>query len=153
MQSLVHSLIASGKAIKVPQLCIAVVDDDAGVLSALSDALRFLGYAVHEAASFAEGKALFDGDLRPDLLITDINLGPGPTGIDLIDTARSRLPDLPVLVISGRHGDITFAPAVARSMFLPKPPPFKALRQALADLTQSIIPAPAPAPASRGLAP
>lgn len=128
----------------MPQLSIAVVDDDAGVLHAMGDALRILGYAVHEAASFDEGKALFDGELRPDLLITDVNLGPGPTGIDLVDSVRSRLPDLPVLVLSGRHAELTFAtPATARSIFLPKPTQFKVLRQALADLTQAAVPSPA----------
>ncbi|MFN3938887.1 MAG: hypothetical protein ACK4KW_15090, partial [Gemmobacter sp.] len=57
---------------------------------------------------------------RIDALITDIELGNGPTGLTLARLAASRHPGLPIVVVSGgvtpKPGDMP-----AGAVFVPKP--------------------------------
>jgi FixJ family two-component response regulator len=79
---------------------VAVVDDDPRMLESLEDLLESAGYV---AFSFSSAQSLLvNGLLGLDVLITNI----GMSSIDgfefraLVETAR---PDLPVLLITGRH--------------------------------------------------
>jgi hypothetical protein len=38
---------------------------------------------------------------RPDILVTDYNLGPGPNGVDVAAAAARRLPGLPTIYATG----------------------------------------------------
>jgi CheY-like chemotaxis protein len=80
-----------------------VVDDEEVVRASTADMLEELGYEVREADSSETALALVAEGMTPDLLVTD-HLMPGMTGVDLALTLRKRLPDLPVLVVSGYAG-------------------------------------------------
>jgi CheY-like chemotaxis protein len=56
---------------------------------------------VSEAENAAAAMALLEGGLVPDLLFTDINLGPGPDGVALAMLARRRMPAVRVLFATG----------------------------------------------------
>src|SRR3954469_24828353 len=85
---------------------VLVVDDEAGVRSALSGVLRDEGYAVDAVDS---GEACLDRASRApyDVIVLDIWL-PGIDGLTTLSRLRERRVDAPVVMISG-HGNIESA--------------------------------------------
>src|SRR5918912_598989 len=85
---------------------ILIVDDEAGVRSALSGVLRDEGYQVDAVDS---GEACLDRVTRApyDLIVLDIWL-PGMDGLATLSRLRERRVDAPVVMISG-HGNIESA--------------------------------------------
>jgi PAS domain S-box-containing protein len=77
-----------------------LVDDEEVVRFTTADMLQDLGYAVTEASSAEEALALLDKGQRFDLLLTD-HLMPGITGTQLAAIVRSRIPEMPALLVSG----------------------------------------------------
>ncbi|WP_206185511.1 PAS domain-containing sensor histidine kinase [Sphingosinicella sp. CPCC 101087] len=77
-----------------------LVDDHDLVRASTAEMLGDLGYRVVEAGSGEEAIQLIDGGLHADLMVTD-HLMPGISGAQLADLARSRLPGLPVLLVTG----------------------------------------------------
>ena len=79
---------------------VLVVEDDAVMASAIESLLRRFGHACTSATS-AEG-ALDSLDAAPfDLMVSDVNLGTGGSGLELVAAAKSGDPDLAVLMVSG----------------------------------------------------
>ena len=99
---------------------LLVVDDDTDVLQALIDTLEDAGFAVARATT-AEDALTMAADAAPDVLVTDINLGAGMSGIDLGAEARRRWPNLPVVYISGRPWMINGHALREREAFIRKP--------------------------------
>jgi two-component system nitrogen regulation response regulator NtrX len=85
---------------------VLIVDDEAGVRSALGGVLRDEGYAVDAVDS---GEACLDRVTRApfDVIILDIWL-PGMDGLATLSRLRDRRVDAPVVMISG-HGNIESA--------------------------------------------
>jgi two-component system nitrogen regulation response regulator NtrX len=85
---------------------VLVVDDEAGVRSALSGVLRDEGYTVEAVDS---GEACLDRATRAfyDVIVLDIWL-PGIDGLATLARLRERRVDAPVVMISG-HGNIESA--------------------------------------------
>ncbi|KQN27007.1 histidine kinase [Sphingomonas sp. Leaf33] len=77
-----------------------LVDDEELVRMSTADMLTDLDYHVVEAASAEEALDLIRKGLNPDLLVTD-HLMTGMSGAQLARTLKARLPDLPVLIVSG----------------------------------------------------
>jgi DNA-binding response OmpR family regulator len=78
---------------------VLVVDDQADVRAMISIVLRIHHFEIIEAESAAAALALFE-EASFDLAIVDIFLQ-ATNGSDLISTLRGRVPDLPVIAISG----------------------------------------------------
>jgi two-component system nitrogen regulation response regulator NtrX len=85
---------------------VLIVDDEAGVRSALSGVLRDEGYAVDAVES---GEACLERVARApyDVIVLDIWL-PGIDGLVTLERLRERRVDAPVVMISG-HGNIESA--------------------------------------------
>src|SRR5918995_5009423 len=85
---------------------VLIVDDEAGVRSALSGVLRDEGYSVDAVES---GEACLDRVARApyDVIVLDIWL-PGLDGLATLERLRLRHVDAPVVMISG-HGNIESA--------------------------------------------
>ena len=85
---------------------VLIVDDEAGVRSALSGVLRDEGYVVDAVDS---GEACLDRVVRAayDVIVLDIWL-PGMDGLATLAKLRERRVDAPVVMISG-HGNIESA--------------------------------------------
>jgi two-component system chemotaxis response regulator CheY len=80
---------------------ILLVDDSATILISISNILGKAGYGVEKAANAQEALTKFQGGLKIDLLITDLNM-PGMNGIDLIKEIR-KLPGykfMPILFLT-----------------------------------------------------
>lgn len=66
---------------------ILCVDDSATVLLSLSAILTKAGYGVEKAVNGDEGLAKLKSSVKPDLVITDLNM-PGMNGIEFIRHVR-----------------------------------------------------------------
>jgi len=73
-----------------------VVEDDDSFRMALAEALRSLGY---DAREFASAEAFIAGDVASDCVITDIRM-PGMSGMELARILASRVPAVPVIMIT-----------------------------------------------------
>jgi CheY-like chemotaxis protein len=102
---------------------ILLVEDDAEVRTMLERLLTELGYRVTTAYDGKNALALLENGLRPDLLVTDVVLPEGPSGFELADLARARLPGLKLLFTSGysQHLAGRRPAAVANAPLLAKP--------------------------------
>ncbi len=104
---------------------ILVVEDEARVRAYSCEALRELGYVVHEAASADAALALLGQGQPVDLLFTDVVM-PGMLGTELAAAARRHRPGLAVLFTSGHVRDAAAAdlpgiPGVTTTELLVKP--------------------------------
>lgn len=80
---------------------IFLVDDSATILLSISGILTKAGYATEKASNAEEALRKFNGGVKVDLLITDLNM-PGMNGIDLIKEVR-KLPSykfMPILFLT-----------------------------------------------------
>ncbi len=79
---------------------ILVVDDEDLLRKILQDFLSTNGYEVLEAANYAEAMELLD-EAEVDLILSDIRM-PGKSGVDLLETVKSRELNAPVIMITGQ---------------------------------------------------
>jgi two-component system chemotaxis response regulator CheY len=80
---------------------IFLVDDSTTILLSIGAILTKAGYEFEKASSADEGLKLLNGGLKPDLLITDLNM-PGMNGIEFIKEIR-KLPNyrfMPILFLT-----------------------------------------------------
>ena len=81
---------------------ILVVEDDPDLRDSLRQLLQDEGHEVNVASN---GKAAIDKvageSFRPDLVLADYNLPGGMTGPQMAATLREKLPDVPVLILTG----------------------------------------------------
>ena len=116
---------------------IAVVDDDLRVLESLEDLLESAG---HSVLLFQSAMTLLDGCglSTIDCLIADIGM-PVVDGFELQRLARVRRPDLPVILITGRHeiADQQRAIALGNQGFFQKPFNGAALLAAVAEAVRT----------------
>jgi PAS domain S-box-containing protein len=100
---------------------ILLVEDHELFRGLVREVLARAGYRVLEADSGQAALRLLDEAGPVELLLTDVVM-PGLTGVELARLARERLPDLPVLYISGYAGEHELAAeAAATSPFIGKP--------------------------------
>jgi PAS domain S-box-containing protein len=84
---------------------ILVVEDNSNVREMITEVLSPLGYHTMTAASAAEALAMLRRESSVELLLSDVVLPGGSSGIDLARTARKLKPELKVLLSSGYVGD------------------------------------------------
>lgn len=80
---------------------IAIVDDDIRLLESVQELLESAGFRV---LRFSSGVEICESGVLEDIdcLVTDIGM-PGMDGFELARIARTKRPDLPVILITGRH--------------------------------------------------
>ena len=83
---------------------VLLVEDDRDIAEPLARALGREGYDVSEAG---DGRVALDGVLAapPDLIILDIGL-PGIDGLDVCRHVRDLHPQLPILMLTARDGEL-----------------------------------------------
>lgn len=79
---------------------VLLVEDEFLIRMASADWLRDEGFEVIEAANGAEALAVLASDHELALVATDVNLGDGPTGLDVAAQAARLRPGVPVLLVS-----------------------------------------------------
>jgi CheY-like chemotaxis protein len=80
---------------------VLVVEDDEDLRALIVQMLDFLGYRVREAGSGPRALELLGSAAAFDVLVTDIVLPGGMSGHELVDEAKRRRPELPVVYMSG----------------------------------------------------
>jgi FixJ family two-component response regulator len=113
-----------------PKSVVAIVDDDPRVLESLEDLLESAGHVVR---TFSSAQTLLKSKALPeiDCLITDIGM-PGMDGFELQRLMGESRPDLPVILITGRH-EIAELPQAKHNRFFRKPFDGQALLAAIGD--------------------
>ena len=105
---------------ELTRFVVAVVDDDHRALESLADLLEAAGYDVrlHSSATMlCERGGLSD----IDCLVSDIGM-PDMNGIELRRLALSERPELPIILITGRHElRAQYASSIERDRFFEKP--------------------------------
>ena len=79
---------------------VLLVEDDPSVRLLVGEVLAELGYTAVEAADAPAAIEQLDSGRKFDLMISDVGL-PGMNGRQLAEIARSHLPDLPILFVTG----------------------------------------------------
>lgn len=97
---------------------ILVVDDEDSVRDGLCWSLRLSGYQVEEAAVGAQALAILSGATKHhrgvfDLMLLDMNM-PGMGGVEVMEQARLRQPDLAIIVLTG-HATLDSAIAAVKA--------------------------------------
>ncbi|MDO9711531.1 PAS domain-containing protein [Paracraurococcus lichenis] len=84
---------------------LLLVEDKPEVRAVLAAQFEDHGYAVRQAEDAAAALAMLRHGLRPDALITDLTMPGTQDGLDLVVGARSLLPRLPAVLVTGHAGD------------------------------------------------
>ena len=101
---------------------VLVVEDERAIQLALSGLLRRQGYDV-EVAGTGEGAVAKLDDTAYDLVLTDLALGRGLSGMDVLRTAKELRPETVVVMITA-HGSETIAVEAMKAGaedYVPKP--------------------------------
>lgn len=118
-------------------LTVLVVDDNADVRLSMQELLHELGAAPVLANGTAEALLALER-VKPDLLLVDLRLRGGDTGIATVHAVRARLPGLPAILISGDTSPERLREASdAHIPLLHKPTPVAQLQQLVAELVTS----------------
>jgi CheY-like chemotaxis protein len=119
---------------------VMVVDDDISVRNSLADALRDDGYEVVEAASAEGALRRLERIRRPVVLVTDVNLGDGMSGLELAAEVQQLWPAVSILLISGDDEELAAGQATTIA-FLPKPMSTNRLLERVATMFTNMCPA------------
>jgi DNA-binding NtrC family response regulator len=101
---------------------ILIVEDEAAIRLALSGVLRREGYEPEAAESGEKALARLREEVY-DLVLTDLALGAGPSGMDVLRATRSVQPETPVVMITA-HGSEKIAVEAMKAGaadYVPKP--------------------------------
>ena len=82
-----------------PPRRVLVVDDDVLLASLVKKSLASEGFVVETAVSAAEGRRKVNA-FDPDLVVLDLALGAGPSGVHLAHALAKRRPDVAILVLT-----------------------------------------------------
>jgi len=119
------------------RLNVLLVDDDELIQSSIGTILQTMGHTVITTPSGEEALATIEAGIKPDVVILDMNM-PGLGGSGTLPRLRTMLPEVPVLLSTGRADQATLdlAKAYPFVTLLPKPFNLKELQQHLSPLGQ-----------------
>jgi two-component system response regulator AtoC/two-component system nitrogen regulation response regulator NtrX len=101
---------------------ILIVEDERAIQMALESLLRKAGYEIALASSGSEAIAAFSAQ-PADLVITDLALGHGPNGLDVLHAVKAQRPETPVIMITARGSEKIAVDAMKGGAedYVPKP--------------------------------
>ena len=88
---------------------LLIVEDEPLMASLLSKTLTEINFQVEIASDAAHARKAIDR-FDPDLILLDISLGDGPTGVHLAHVVRQTRPDIGILILT-KHADAKSATA------------------------------------------
>lgn len=110
---------------------VLVLEDEADVRQTLCEQLHLLGYLTLEAANGEQAMHLLAASSEIDILISDLMLPGGLSGVDVVNHALKHYPQLSILLISGQDLRPAHNPALPEVALLRKPFTRGELAQAL----------------------
>jgi CheY-like chemotaxis protein len=115
---------AKGETLPRGSEMVLVVEDEERVRKMIGQLLRALGYQVLEAQNGREAMEIWQKSApRVNLLLTDMVMPEGMTGLELAEQLKFLQPSLKVIISSGYSAEIAQAgvPSGAGIGYLPKP--------------------------------
>jgi DNA-binding response OmpR family regulator len=109
----------------VAPLVVLVVEDEQLLREMVEPALADAGYSVllahngSEALKYLEERESEEAPLRA--LVTDVQLGPGPSGWEIAKRARELHPEIPVVYVTGAAAAEWSSKGVPNSLIIQKP--------------------------------
>ena len=100
---------------------VLLVEDEFLISMMMAEALTDHGFDVRVAATARDALVHLTCGEPCDVLLTDLNLGPGLDGSGLAKLARELRPELPVVYVSGSVRRIEELQPVPGAAFIPKP--------------------------------
>ena len=85
---------------------VLLVDDEALIRQSTEQWLKMAHFDVISCDSAEQALKVLDEQF-PGIIVTDVRM-PGMDGLELMDVARQRIPELPVILVTG-HGDVDMA--------------------------------------------
>ena len=79
---------------------VQVVEDDAFTRSTLSTLLAQKGFEVVGVVESADEALILQQLHKPEVLLIDLDLGPGPNGIDIATVLRNHNPNLGIIILT-----------------------------------------------------
>jgi CheY-like chemotaxis protein len=117
---------------------VMLIEDDPLVREMVLDSLADDGMTVEGLASAEDALVLLGAGQVPDVLVADIDLGAGLTGIDLAAIARERHPEIAVVLISGALPPEKARAVGRRDRLLRKPFPPERLGQVIREAAAEV---------------
>jgi signal transduction histidine kinase/CheY-like chemotaxis protein len=121
-------------------LRVLVVEDEASVAGVVLDMLAQLGHRGQCVETVASALALLADSGRIDVVLSDVLLPGGESGLDLAREVRNRHLGMPIILTSGYGGTMTKRLSTMNLPFLRKPYRLETLRQAIDAAMQSSVP-------------
>ena len=122
----------------MPPKSVLLVEDDELLRECLCEMLGEAGWQVAGAASATEALAQMEQDGTPDVLVTDLSLGPEMSGLGLIAAARRQWSHFRAVLMSG--ADMSELTLNRGDRFLGKPFRMDALIQAVTEAAAQLAP-------------
>jgi len=91
---------------------VLLVDDEALIRQSTEQWLKMAHFDVISCDSAEQAMTMLD-DQFPGIIVTDVRM-PGMDGLELMESARQLIPELPVILVTG-HGDVDMAIKAMRS--------------------------------------
>ena len=110
---------------------VLVLEDEADVRQTLCEQLHLLGYLTLEAENGEQAMHMLAASSEIDILISDLMLPGGLSGVDVVNHALAHYPQLSILLISGQDLRPAHNPALPDVALLRKPFTRGELAQAL----------------------
>jgi len=86
----------------MPEKIVLIVEDEPDLLDLLREVLEMNGYTVLGAGSGRDALAVWENNpAKMDLIITDLTLPHGMTGVALAEKLQTQKPDLKIIYTSG----------------------------------------------------
>jgi signal transduction histidine kinase/ActR/RegA family two-component response regulator len=114
-------------------LCVLLVEDDEGVAAVVMEMLGQLGHDAMHVTSVAAALGVLSSGRPIDLVLTDVLLPGGGSGLDLARELSRRHPGVAVVLTSGYGGGVTGRLAAANLPFLRKPYRVDALKRTIEE--------------------
>jgi DNA-binding response OmpR family regulator len=125
-------------------IAVLVVEDEQLIQDLIEDALSEGGFKIVITASGEEAITLLKGDIVFRAVITDINLIDRLDGWEVARIAREAEPTIPIIYMSGTHGEDWASKGVPNSVLLNKPFAPAQIVTALSNLINAASPPAAP---------
>jgi DNA-binding NtrC family response regulator len=116
---------------------ILVIEDEPEILEVTSVLLKSSGYDVINARNAEEGIRVAGARDDIDVVFTDVNLGHGMSGTDLVDKLREQGSQAAMVVVSGDMDPFS-GWTHPHAVFLPKPYGRRQLLTAIADARERV---------------
>jgi len=111
----------AGQDMAVSGVRVLLVEDEFLICDMMAEVLGRHGFEVHAVANAHDALEHLTCGAPCDILLTDLNLGPGLDGVALSRMVRDLRPGLAVVYVSGSYNRLDEFQAVPGATFVPKP--------------------------------